>query len=124
MKNAMNWAQYIAVQVVFFACLYAWKVDHIEGAGNVLQSLLWVLAFAGIALGLWDPRGEIQPHSHLREIVGISNTAALLTILTWYGHFILVIFYALGLLGAKVYRDQFGADGKPLPVATPAHAES
>jgi hypothetical protein len=120
----VNWTQYIAVQVVFFACLYAWKVDHIEGAGDVLQSLLWVLAFAGIALGFSDPRGEIQPRSHLRGIVGTVNSTVLLTILTWYGHFILVIFYALGLLGAKVYRDQFGADGKPLPVATPAHAES
>eukprot|EP01034_Spumella_vulgaris_P037885 gene37885-46751_t len=111
----MSWAQYIAMQILIFACLYAWKIDGVEGAGNLLQVVLWTLAAAGIA-GIFMPTGpSVQPRNELRKAVGTCNALILLAALIWFGHIVLAAAYLLGLFGAAVYRDRFDAEGNPIP---------
>lgn len=115
MKNAMSWAQYIATQILIFACLYAWKILGVEGAGNLLQAMLWTFATLGIAVGFIDARGTRSPRSELRSAVGTCTSLILLAALCWYGHMVLAAAYALGLVGSAAYRDRFDAEGNPLP---------
>jgi hypothetical protein len=115
MKNLMSWAQYIATQILIFSCLYAWKIEGIEGAGNLLQALLWLFAATGIVLAFAAARGARPPRSELRKAAATCNTLILLAVLCWFGHMALAAFYMLGILGSAVYRNRFDAEGNPIP---------
>lgn len=65
MKNAMSWVQYIATHILIFTCIYAWKIQGVEGAGNLVQDILGTFA-AGIA-GFSAPDVTIVQRAHGRN---------------------------------------------------------
>jgi hypothetical protein len=117
MKIIANWVTYICTQVIIFGLLAAWEIDGNEHAGNLLQAILWVFVVAGITAPFVSPAKSIQRHGDVRRIIGMANAIALVVLLLWFGHFALAFFYALSLIGIRVYRDQFDAAGNPLPPA-------
>ena len=104
MKTVKSWAQYVATQILLFACLYAWKIGGVEGAGNLLQAMLWTFAAIGTSLIFMGARGTRKPRTELGRAVGICNTLVLLAALCWFGHMVLAASYAMGLFGSAVRR--------------------
>lgn len=115
MNTIKSWALFILAQSLIFGLLITWKLDGNVYAGNLLQAILWLASIFGIALAFAPPQGTIERHGSVRAFISKVNAVLLVVLLTGFGHFALVFFYVLGMIGHRVYRDQFDAQGKPLP---------
>lgn len=76
------------------ACLYAWEILGMEGAGNLLTAWLVVCSFVA-TLGLFVADHKDMPAPNLLTAISPVYRSVMLVALIWFGHGFLGTLYAL-----------------------------
>ncbi|MES2973378.1 MAG: hypothetical protein V4757_07205 [Pseudomonadota bacterium] len=95
----------IIVWAWMFACLYAWDILGMDGAGNLLIAWMVVLAsLAVLGVAVLKPE-QIKGAGALPRWVRLPLAASFFILLVWFGHGWLAALYALTWICASILND-------------------
>jgi len=97
-----------------FAVLYAWRVLHIEPAGNLFIFYAWFVAivFAFSILGLAYPAERIPRQYRSLDLINSICWGTLISILVWIGYVFLPAVLMVGWFARGLFVGRYDNEGR------------
>lgn len=114
MRNASRWLIDPPVHAVALGALYAWKVDGIQTAGNLLQFWLWFLVIVACliaAIPNKDLPAAVPPRQVILSTVNLTCWLVMIGALAAFGHFVLAGFLVWMLIVLRTNRARYDDAG-------------
>ncbi|KQV85451.1 hypothetical protein [Rhizobacter sp. Root1221] len=95
--------------VVWAASLWGaieWKVNGIDGAGNVLLAWLWFFGVFGLLSARVDPKDRFSKARAWARLPARAAALAVAAVLVWFGAFGCVALIAAGFVGTAIHRSR------------------
>jgi hypothetical protein len=112
MRAAKVWSINLVVDAVLFYCLYLWKIDGNEQAGNIVLFLLWLTVVLMLLISLSTSQSQIPAKVRGLEAYSIAGDVVLISVLVYFGHFVLGSCYSIARIYWIGFKARYNDDGK------------
>ena len=95
MKATKQWAFALTIDGIYAALFYLWQFKGMDGAGNILLTVLWIITVAGFLIA---PVMLVAPSENIGRSPTLYAFSWLFTVTTfaalaWVGHYVLASLY-------------------------------